>query len=152
MAQQKAKQVVISEEDAVFWMDKNGNWCNIHGKFEHPKIIRFFNASIRKDERGYYVYQATKTIEEKVYFNYEDTPLFVTDILIKDDILLKLNTYEIIQIQPECLISENDQLYMHTSDHKIKFTSHALVKLSEFIQDEDGRLMIKIKEKTYSIG
>ncbi|MCP4022082.1 MAG: MFS transporter permease, partial [Desulfobacteraceae bacterium] len=64
------KQIIIPKEDAVFWMDKHGIWHNEHGPFEHPKIIKYFNASIQKDDQGYYVNQATGEFEEKVYFSF----------------------------------------------------------------------------------
>ena len=82
----KPKTIIISKDKAVFWLNKNGRWCNRHGEFEHKKIIDYFNASIRKDKGGYYVAQTTDDYQEKVYFNYEDTALFVVDVLKGKDI------------------------------------------------------------------
>ena len=75
------KEIVISKEDAVFWLDKNGCWHNDAGKFRHKKIIDFFNRSIRKDADGFHLCQLRDNCVEKVYFPYEDTALFVFDVI-----------------------------------------------------------------------
>ena len=79
----KQIEIVISKEDAIFWLDKNGRWHNAHGEFQHKKIIDYFHSSIQKDEKGYYLFQERGNLREKVYFHYEDTALFAVD-LIKD--------------------------------------------------------------------
>ncbi|OGR12793.1 MAG: MFS transporter permease [Desulfobacterales bacterium RIFOXYA12_FULL_46_15] len=145
------KIIIIPKEEAVFRMDKNGTWHNEHGKFEHPRIIRYFNTAIKKDENGYYVHQATGECEEKVYFPYEDTALFIVDILAGQDIGLILNTAQKMTLEQGYLFMESDTLYLITPDHKIKFSSHALVKLSKFIEEKNGKFSIKINEKAYPV-
>ena len=88
----KIKEVVISKEDAVFWLDRDGCWNNEHGKFQHKKIIDFFHLSIKKDNNGYYLSQTDGNYREKVYFHFEDTALFVFDVIKDKDIMLILNT------------------------------------------------------------
>ncbi len=146
---EKPKQRVISKEDAVFWMDKDGCWCNEHGKFEHPRIIRYFNASIRKDEKGYYVFQTMGEWEEKVYFSYEDTALFVLDVAMEQDMVLLLNNTRTIKLDPLQLFTRNDSLYLKTPDHEIKFSSKALLKISKYINEKEGRLIFSINGKEY---
>jgi len=148
----KKKQIIISKEDAVFRLGKNGDWYNDHGKFEHPKIIKYFHASIKKDENGYYVHQETEHHEEKVYFPYEDTALFVFDVKINEDIILVLNTNKTIKFDPKCLYTLNDELYLQTPEHRIKFRDSALLKISKFMEEQDGQLVFKIKDKTYPIS
>ncbi len=146
------KQIIISKEDAVFWMDKNGTWHNEHGPFEHPKIIKYFHSSIHKDEQGYYVHQSTDQIEEKVYFNYEDTALFVyTLITVDKEIVLVLNTGQKLTLDPETLFAKDDNLYAQTPDHCIKFTTGALVKISDYLDDEGDTLVITVDGKTFPI-
>lgn len=147
MVSEKKKQIIISKEDAVFWMNKNGDWYNEHGKFEHPKIIKYFNASIKKDDKGYHICQKTDELIEKVYFHYEDTALFVSDIKINEDILLILNNTDIIKLDPEQLFSRDDSLYLQTPEHQIKFKDRALLKISKFIDEKEGQLLFKIKGK-----
>ena len=55
---EKIKEIIISKEDAVFWMDKHGFWRNEDGKFRHKRIIDHFHKSIGKDQNGYFVSQA----------------------------------------------------------------------------------------------
>jgi len=148
---QKPKEIIISKQDAVFWMDKNGDWHNEHGKFEHPRIIKYFNASIKKDAKGYYVHQETKDCIEKVYFRYEDTAVFVFDVRIKDDIILILNTGETMVFDPKQLVTRDDNLYLQTPDHRIKFKDRALIKISKFMEEKNGQLVFAIHGKTYPV-
>ena len=83
----KRKEVIISKEEAVFRMDKYGSWRYNNEKFQHKKIINFFHSSIRKDKHGYHIRQAHRDHVEKVYFPYEDTPLFVFDVEKKEKII-----------------------------------------------------------------
>lgn len=148
------KEKVISKEDAVFWMDKDGNWRNEHGKFEHKKIIDYFNSAIGKDEKGYYVSQIIdEGVMEKVYFHTEDVALFVVDILQKRDahITLLLNTKAKIPLLPDALQIKNDHLYMKLEDHLIKFTQRSLLKLSDKITEEDGRCYFSLGTERYLI-
>jgi hypothetical protein len=148
------KQIVIPKEEAVFRMDANGNWHNEYGRFEHPKVIRYFNTSIRKDENGYYVYQSTEEYEEKVYFPYEDTALFVVDIIVDADLLFVLNTAEKISPDPDKdrLFIKQDSLYLETAEHLIKFSSHAMVRFSKFIKEKQDTLFANFNEKIWPIA
>lgn len=145
------RQVVIPREKSVFWMDKNGNWCNEHGRFEHPRIIKYFNKSIKKDETGYFVYQNTDEFEEKVYFPYEDTALFVIDLKISTTVTLALNTGRVVNLTPERLFSRDDSLYTQDGDDMIKFTSKAMLKLAKNIKEEGDQLYLCIDNRQWKI-
>ena len=145
-------QRVISKEDAVFWMDKNGEWHNEHGKFEHPRIIKYFNASIKKDDDGYHVSQQIGEIVEKVYFSYQDTALFVIDIQIGNEILLILNNTGHLILDPGQLFTKDDNLYLKTADHKIKFSSRALLKVSKFLKEEKGQLFFHFNDTVFPVN
>lgn len=143
MAQAK-KQNIISKEQAVFWMDKDGVWHNEHGKLEHPKIIKYFNQSIGKDSRGYFLSQTINDVEEKVYFSYEETAVFVVDLVKKDaGIELTLNTLDTIALDPEALYIKADALFMETDAHLVKFTQKALTQMSVFLTDSPQGLTFK---------
>jgi hypothetical protein len=146
------KKIIIPREKAVFWMDKNGVWHNEHGRFEHPKLIAYFNASIRRDDLGYHVYQLTDEFEEKVYFVHEDTALFVVDVTVSDPVRLVLNNRTKLTLCPEQLYTANDALYLETGEHTIKFTDRALVKLSKMMTDQEGRLFLTLNGKTWPIA
>ena len=147
----KKKQIIISKKDAVFWMNENGDWYNKHGKFEHPKIIRHFHTSIRKDENGYYVFQESEELEEKVYFPYKETAIFVFDIKEEKEILLKLNNSETIKLDPEQLFEKDDKLFLKTPEHLVKFTDRALFKISKFFEEKNDQLFFKIKDRLYPV-
>jgi hypothetical protein len=150
MASEK-KQIIVPREEAVFWLDKNGGWNNKHGKFEHPKIIRHFNLSIRKDEMGYYLFQATDEFEEKVYFPHEDTALFVVEVTLGTEVKLKLNTTATLLLDPAQLFTRDDSLYLQTPEHRIKFSQNALVKLSRQMEEVEGNLCIRLNQTNYYI-
>jgi hypothetical protein len=143
------KQIIVPKENAVFWMDKNGIWHNEHGKFEHPKIIAYFHKSIRKDDQGYHVYQIRDGCEEKVYFPYEDTALFVVDL--KDLHTLVLNTTDIIALDPSQLFTQDDSLYVQTPEHRIKFGQRALMKLASHLEEKQDRLFLVLDGTAHEI-
>jgi hypothetical protein len=143
------KQIIVPKENAVFWMDENGFWHNEHGKFEHPKIIAYFHKSIRKDDQGYHVYQIRDGCEEKVYFPYEDTALFVVDLKGTDTLVL--NTTDTVPLNPSQLFTRNDNLYMQTPEHCIKFGQRALIKLSGHIEEKGDRLFLVMDGKPHEI-
>ena len=145
------KEIVISKDRAVFWLDSNGRWHNIHGKFEHRKIIDFFHSSIRKDKDGYYVTQTTESYKEKVYFRYEDSALFVFNIIKNKDIYLLLNTKKQIKLNPEELFIKDDSLYAKDRDELVKFTEQSMMKISKYMEYDNDRYFIKIKDKIYKI-
>lgn len=134
------KEIIIKKEDAVFWLDKSGCWCNDGGKFRKKKIIDFFHHSIAKDDDGYFVSQVRDDVFEKVYFRYEDTALFVFEVIFNDDIVLKLNTGKQLPLVPSNLYIMNDNLYMTCEDETLKFSERALVQISSIIrEDKDNR-------------
>ncbi|WP_022665578.1 hypothetical protein [Desulfospira joergensenii] len=146
------KVIIIPKEDAVFWMDKNGLWHNEHGKFEHPKIIRYFHESIQKDERGYHLRQTRDGFLEKVYFPHEDTALFVFDI--REDaknLTLILNTGKTMILDPGQLVTRDDSLYVQGPDHRIKFAQNALVKISRFLAPDRESLCLILGGVSYPI-
>lgn len=132
-------EIVIPKDKAVFWMDRFGRWHNDGGPFEHKKIIDYFNASIRRDEAGYFVVQTREAVREKVYFRYEDTPLFAVDMRGNDAIELILNTREVMPLSPRDLFVSKDTLYMRRGDERVRFTDRAMLKLSGHLDEADGR-------------
>jgi len=147
----KNKEVVIPKEDAVFWLDKDGYWHNKDEKFQHRKIINYFHSSIRKDKSGYHLMQTHRDHREKVYFPYEDTALFVFDILQQEDVVLILNTKKRIPLRPKKLFIKDDSLYMHVADEHIKFTENALLRIAKLLEYEKDECFIRVRGRRYRI-
>jgi hypothetical protein len=145
------KEIVISKDKAVFWLDSNGRWHNKHGQFEHRKIIDFFHSSIRKDKDGYFVAQATESYLEKVYFRYEDTAIFVFNVIKNENIILILNTKKQIKLNPANLHIRNDHLYTRDGEDLVKFTEQSMMKMSQYMESDNDRYFIKIDDKKYKI-
>ena len=144
-------EIVISKEDAVFWMDGNGRWHNQHGEFEHKKVVAYFNRSIGYDADGYFVSQARGDIQEKVYFPYQETALFVVDIIQNGDLELLLNTQKQVPLNPEKLFIRNDNLFMHFENQLIKFTDRSMIKLSDRFDDANGKFTIQLNGNRYTL-
>jgi hypothetical protein len=143
--------LTIGPESALFWMDAQGRWHNRHGPFEHKKIIDHFNASIERDQDGYYVTQENNGIREKVYFRYEDTALFVADVVMSDPVKLVLNTTAQIDLQPDALTIREDQLYIHSGGDRIKFSQRALLKISRMMEYRDEMYYVCINKNKYQV-
>ena len=139
----KLTEISVPKERAVFWMDRLGHWYNEGGRFEHKKIIAYFNASIRRDAQGYFVVQIRGDLREKVYFNYEDTPLFVVDArLVGEQIQLILNTRETLPLAADSLFIHQDNLYMQRDDERIKFSDRVLLKLADRVEYDGNQYYI----------
>jgi hypothetical protein len=147
----KQTEIVISKENAIFWLDKNGRWHNVHGEFQHKKIIDYFHSSIQKDEKGYYLFQERENLREKVYFHCEDTALFAVDLIKDEDITLILNTKRQIKLRPKNLFTRDDNLYMRLGQEIIKFTERGLMKISDLMEFSDEHYFIKVKNRRYRI-
>jgi hypothetical protein len=148
---EKIKEIVIDKDQAVFWLDANGCWQNENGKFRHKKIIDYFHSCIKRDQQGYYLYQQNGNRAEKVYFPYEDQALFVMGVIRQDDIRLVLNTKKQIKLKPRKLFTKNDCLYMHMGEEIIKFAEQGLMQIAPFLEAENKRLFIRIKNRRYAI-
>jgi hypothetical protein len=148
----RLREVVIPKEEAVFWMDGRGRWHNRHGRFDHKRIIDHFNRSIRHDPDGFYVTQIRGDIREKVYFAYDDTPLFVIQVIAGDPMQLVLNTAETIPLDPARLFVQSDQLYQQRGDERIKFSDRALMALSPCLEEHPNGLSLRIGKQRYSIA
>lgn len=144
-------EVVIPKEKAVFWMDGQGRWHNRHGRFEHKRIIDYFNRSIGCDKDGYYITQIRGDIREKVYFSYDDTPLFVIRIIAAKPLNLVLNTTETIPLDPTRLFVRTDQLYQRCGEEAIKFSERALMELAPHLEEAADGLVIRADGQVFPI-
>ncbi len=146
------KEIVIPREKAVFRLDAEGRWHNVHGRFEHKKIIDYFHASIRWDEDGFFLFQEREDCREKVYFPYADTALFVFEVDFGgEEIRLILNTGARIPMAPEDLYVKGDRLYTRHGGLPVKFSEHCLMALADrLIVDGDG-YAIRIGGERHSI-
>jgi hypothetical protein len=149
---QNLKEIVIPKENAVFWMDGNGRWHNVHGPFRHKKLIDYFNTSIGRDSDGFFVSQERGEVHEKVYFRYEETALFGVAVSAESDLMVILNTQERIKLRPEKLFIKNDCLFMHYQDTLIKFTDRCMMWLAEYIEENEGIYYFEFKDKKVMIA
>ena len=148
---EKHTEIVIPKDKAVFWLDKNGRWHNALGEFQHKKIIDYFHSAIKRDDKGYYLFQERDDFREKVYFHYEDTALFAVDLINDPETTLILNTRKHLKLKPKNLFIKNDSLYMKLGAETIKFTERGLLKISDLLEFEDKKYFIQIKNRRYKI-
>ena len=148
----KIREIIIPKEEAVFWLDKAGCWRNEGGKFRNKKIIDYFHAAIERDDAGYFVSHVRDDFLEKVYFNYEDTALFVFDVLVNGTITLALNTGKQLPLTPGDLYIRDDNLYVMDNNEPIKFSERAMMKLSSFIIEDNGLLFLEWNGNIHKIS
>jgi hypothetical protein len=144
-------EIVIPREKAVFRLDRNGRWRNAAGLFRNPRIIEHFHSAIRRDADGYYLCQEREGVREKVYFPYEDTALFVVDIVINEPTELILNTRRRLPLDPAGLVVENDALYALEGDERIRFTDRALLKMADLLEFEEEGYFIRLGKDRHRI-
>ncbi len=145
------REVVVSSEDAVFWMDGRGVWRNRHGRFENPRIIAYFNRSIRRDAGGYHLFQEREGVREKVYFRYAETPLFVVEVTSEPEPVLHLNTGDRIDLDPKGLFVMDDVLFMTAGEDLLKFTDRAMMRLAGRLAGGETGLAIRTGGKCHPI-
>ena len=141
----------IPKEKAVFWLDRDGFWHNRHGKFRHPRVIAYFHKSIRRDDQGYHLFQQREEVLEKVYFHYEDTALFVFDVLPGRVFTLTLNTRKEVSLAPTDLYIRQDSLYVRLGAETAKFNDRSLLKLSPFLQHKHNRTYLELDDGPHEI-
>jgi len=151
MATKRKPLKVIPREKAVFRLDKNGAWHLNNERFTNQKIVDYFHSMIKRDADGYFLEQEHRHFIEKVYFPYEDTPLFVCRIIKKDGVTLCLNTGDRVRLEPEKLVQKNDNLYLRSETDFIKFSENALLSLARYMDDVQGRYVITIDGNSHSI-
>lgn len=152
MKTEEKNEVVIPRDLALFRLDAQGYWRNDEGRFKNKKIIDYFHHAISKDDGGYFVSQDKGGVIEKIYFPYDDTALFVFDIMFDPEIVLTLNTGQTIPLDPGRLFIQNDHLYVRTADNeRIKFSERTLVKISGKLEESGTQLQIRIKDKWHPI-
>jgi len=139
----KLRELVIPKEKAAFRLDGRGRWHGETGEFQHSKIIKHFHASIRRDRQGFHLMQRHRDYREKVYFPYEDTPLFVFDILAGENVEIVLNTGRRMKLMPKNLFIRDDDLYIRLGEDRAKFTENALIRLSPFLEFEEDQALFK---------
>ena len=144
--------IEISADDAVFWMDERGRWCNESGPFENPRIIERFNRALHRDPQGYFVTQERDGIWEKIYFHYVDTPLTAMDVLGKPPHTLALNSRKRLPMDPSALYIQKDTLFMRNGDECIRFSERAMVRLASFLKETAQGLTIRVGENQYPIS
>jgi len=120
-------------------------------KFQHKKIINYFHSAIKRDKDGYYLSQERDNFREKVYFHYEDSALFVFDVIKAEDLILELNTKRRIKLKPRKLSIKEDSLYMTEGDEIIKFAEQGLMKISDLLEYENDLYFIRVKGRRYAI-
>lgn len=132
-------------------MDGNGCWRNASGRFEKKKIIDYFHASIQRDRDGFFVQQDKGGVIEKVYFEYEDTALFVFQVVLDDPVKLTLNTGKEIELDPESLWIEKDHLYLRVDGERVKFTDRSMMKIASILEGAEGACRIRTRGQSYPI-
>jgi hypothetical protein len=147
----RQREVTIPKENVSFWLDRNGFWHNEKEQFENERIIHYFHSCIKKDALGFHLAQRHRDYLEKVYFPYEDTPLFVFDVIKGKEVTLVLNTRKRIRLRPKKLFTRSENLYMQFGQEEVKFTEHSLVKIADMLHFDKENDFIRFRGRKYRI-
>jgi len=143
--------IIIGADEAVFWMDRQGRWCNAHGRIHHKRTVDYLNRCIGHDAGGWYVGQRRENFREKVYFNCPDTALLAIDLEIGEKNVLVLNTGRRVPLKPRRLIIADDILYQIAGPVRIRFTERAAAKLMPLIEEGQNAWSIRVGTRRYRI-
>jgi len=144
--------VIISADDAVFWMDANGHWRNAHGRLRHKRTVDYLNRCIGHDQDGWFVRQRRDKIWEKVYFHCPRTALFAIDLKVDNRIVLQLNTGRQTALKPRRLEICDDNLFQRQGPVRIQFAERAAAKLISMIEDDNDQWKIRVGGRRYRIA
>ncbi len=70
---------------------------------------------------------------------------------LKGSDTLVLNTTETVTLDPSQLFTRNDNLYIQTPEHCIKFGQRALIKLAGLIEEKEDRLFLVLDGTAHEI-
>jgi hypothetical protein len=118
-------------------MDGNGVWHGEGGRFRKKSIIDHFNASLGRDEDGFFLGQINGEVREKVYFPCEETAFFAVNVEKEEaeragasELRVILNTGETVPLRPEALRHRGDALFLFRDGVPIKFTDRCLLRIA----------------------
>jgi len=77
--------------------------------------------------------------------------LFVFDVIKGEDISLVLNTQKKIRLRPKKLFVNDDNLYVNSGEHRIKFTDNSLIRIWDLLGYEGDDYFITVKGRRYKI-
>jgi hypothetical protein len=147
----RMREIIIPKEKASFWLDRNGFWHKENEKFQNQRVINYFHSCIKKDARGFHLAQRHRGYLEKAYFLFEDTALFVFDVIKGEPIILVLNTGKRVRLRPKRLFTMGDSLYMRLGEDPVKFTENSLVKIAGMLEFQKDESFIRVKGRKYGI-
>ena len=79
-------------------------------------------------------------------------PFSSSGVVKGEDTHLLLNTGKRVRLRPRNLFLRDDSLYMRMGEECVKFTDHGLVGLSSLLEDEEGELFVRVRNRRYRIG
>jgi hypothetical protein len=147
---------IVSKPDSRIRLSEKGLWFHEGQPFTNSNVIQFFHKAIRKDEHGeYFLYNRHASMEERVYFEVEDTAYFVWDLVFASQdsnfrILLNTESIEILDLHT---LEEDHRGVMCCRvlrDDRARFSQRALTQLADFAKtDERGIYVDETGEKIY---
>ena len=133
-------------------IDREGRWYYEGSEIINPMVLRAFCQALHRDDRGKYCI----VIEPEVcYVEVEDTPFVVSSV--RGDPLIglyvRLNTLETYPLDPAKLsIGKDNVLYITLPDGmKVRFTRPAYYSLALMMEEEDGYIVLKIRDSAHPI-
>lgn len=141
---------IVSKEDSGIRLSSRGEWFHHGEPFEHKRIIRFFHRSIRRDGEGnYYLYNKIGDLEERVYFDLEDTAFFVKRLDFDAEqktfrVLLNNEEEEFLDVKT-LYQDERGIMYCQVREgDRARLTQGALMTLSEYAEQDEEWIYLDV--------
>jgi hypothetical protein len=144
---------IVPKQESRLVLAADGTWRHDGERASHARLSRFLHGCIRRDESGaYYLHNAFvsesgATLEEHVYFEVEDTALFVRSATVDGGapgLAVELNTGEHAQSDEESLsVGPDGVLSCEVRGERARFGREAMVKLEPLLgEDERGYFLV----------
>ncbi len=138
--------------DCRIRIDKDGRWYYEGAEIVNPMVIKTFCKALAKDGQGRYCI----VIDPEVcYVEVEDTPFVVTCIRGEKEtgLYLHLSNFDTVPLDPQRLfIGEGNVLYYTMpGGMKVRFTRQAYYSLANMMEEKDGSIVIRIRDRTHAL-
>jgi hypothetical protein len=154
---------VVSKEESLLVLRQDGTFWHDGAPATHDRLRRFLHRQIRKDAHGeHYLYNALEVegrglMEEHVYFEVEDTALFVTTVHADEaagELVVRLNTEAELRLDPARVVEDDaGRVYAELAAGDLaRFDRHAVTQLEPWLEAGDGAYWLRVGSRRVPVG
>jgi len=142
-----------TREESGIRLDAQGRWWHDGELVEHPHIIEAFNRGISPDENGRF---RLRLGNDWCYVDVEDAAyrVLAIDLASDDRLSIRLSDRTAEILDPATLSLDADGAFSCAVKHgqaKAKFSREAHFALGSHLEEQEGRLSLRVGAKSYPI-